>query len=364
MKLLLISDLHLGIKQNSEFFLNVSKDFFDNMVSPAIKEHNIEQLWFLGDYYDNRFNTGVLVENFGIDIITNLLHNHENLKVKMLLGNHDIFYKNTLSVNSMKGFEQMKNPRLEIIKDVKIYKVGSKSILAVPWLIHGSQNWTKYRKVITKHEETGKKICDYCFGHFEINGFEVVKGVVHESGLSQSDFKAFGETYSGHFHIRNRIGNIQYLGCPFELTWNDFGNPKGITIINTESGEVEFIENTKSPKHKHIKLSSVKEDESILDDVNNNLIKFHIDETIDESELTNIITKMNSKKPFNSQIIDERYEQEIENEDIEIDDLLESDALKYALEYTEQVDLPDELNLEDLKNRIIKLFNTAATEIE
>lgn len=361
MKILMISDIHLGVKKNSDFFLNVIKDFFAEQVHKAIVDNDVEQVWILGDFYDDRYNTNVLVDNVAIDIVKNLLQSFKKLEIKLLTGNHDIYYKNSLKVSSLKKFEKL-NPRVEVVKDVTEYDLDGCKALAVPWLVHGSDNWSKFKAVTNEYEETGKSKFDLCMGHFEINGFEVVKNVFHEDGLKQSEFEAFGNVFSGHFHIRNKIKNIQYLGSPYEITWNDYGNVKGIHIFDTDTQKTTFIENTSSPKHKHIKLSSLIEEPDMIDEFDSSLVKFHIDQTIDEADLSDLMVKIDTKKPFNMKTIDERYDQEIENDDVEVDEDMDSDALQYALDYIEQLEHPEEIDVAALKNRIIALYQRTAID--
>ncbi len=362
MNILMISDIHLGVKNNSDFFVNVTRDFFNNQVIPTIDQHDIDELWILGDLFDDKFITGVLVYNVAIGIIRKLLWKYKKLKIKILIGNHDIYYKNSLKVTSLKMLDKI-SKRVEIINEITEYNIDGCSCVAIPWLINGSDNWNKFKQITSEYEESGLIQYDLCVGHFEINGFEKIKGVVEKDGLTQSMFKAFGDVFSGHFHIRNKLGNIQYLGCPYELTWNDYGTEKGMTIYNTDTRKSTFIKNNKSPQHKHIKLSSVVQDETLLDHANNNMVRFHLDESIDESDLNIILDKLEKKKSFNLQFIDERYDLEIDNDDIELDDV-STDDLKYCTEYAKQLEHPDEIEELQLEKRLIALYQRAIKEID
>ena len=279
MKLVLISDIHLGVKNNSETFLNNTKDFFINQVCDVIEKTNAEYLFILGDLFDNRILVNVLVKNTAIDIFNHILKKFPNIHINILAGNHDLYYKNTTEVTSLAIFKKF-DPRLEVITNIKKIQLGSSKILIVPWLVEESRNYKIFNSIVKKYEETNVKEYDACFGHFHINGFEIVRGVVEQKGISQSDFEAFGSVFSGHFHIRNKIKNIQYLGCPYEITWNDYGDKKGITVFDTETKKADFFENTVSPKHMHVKLSSLQKDPTLIDNVKGNIIKFHIDENV------------------------------------------------------------------------------------
>jgi len=80
-------------------------------------------------------------------------------------------------------------------------------------------------------------------GHLELAGFVMHKGQTSEGGMDPKIFDKFDLVGSGHFHHRSRSKNIQYFGNPYEMTWNDFEDPRGFHILDTETLEVEFIEN-------------------------------------------------------------------------------------------------------------------------
>jgi DNA repair exonuclease SbcCD nuclease subunit len=80
-------------------------------------------------------------------------------------------------------------------------------------------------------------------GHFEIAGFEMYRGHPCEGGLQSDTFTRFDTVFSGHYHHRSTKGNISYLGTPYELTWQDYGDTKGFHIFDTVTRELAFIMN-------------------------------------------------------------------------------------------------------------------------
>jgi hypothetical protein len=89
-------------------------------------------------------------------------------------------------------------------------------------------------------EETS---ADICMGHLEIAGFAMNRGIPNFEGLDRDIFKRFDMVFSGHFHHRSNSDNISYLGNPYELTWQDYNDPRGFHLFDLCTRNLEFIEN-------------------------------------------------------------------------------------------------------------------------
>jgi hypothetical protein len=82
-----------------------------------------------------------------------------------------------------------------------------------------------------------------CMGHLEISGFAMNRGIPNYEGLDRGIFKKFDIVFSGHFHHRSNQDNIRYLGNPYELTWQDYNDPRGFHLFDLDTLNLEFIEN-------------------------------------------------------------------------------------------------------------------------
>jgi hypothetical protein len=82
-----------------------------------------------------------------------------------------------------------------------------------------------------------------CFGHFEIAGFEMDKGIICDVGLDKSILNKYDIVLSGHFHHKSTKDNITYVGTPYEMTWADYKDNKGFHIFDTTNRELEFVPN-------------------------------------------------------------------------------------------------------------------------
>jgi hypothetical protein len=88
------------------------------------------------------------------------------------------------------------------------------------------------------------------FAHLELSGFEASKGQVLKHGMDRDLFKRFKMVMSGHYHHRSTDGHIHYLGNPYEITWADYDDPRGFHVFDTNTHELEFIQNPFKMHHK------------------------------------------------------------------------------------------------------------------
>jgi len=80
-------------------------------------------------------------------------------------------------------------------------------------------------------------------GHLEVAGFAMYRGVESHDGLSKELFSKFDMVFSGHYHHKSDDGHIFYLGNPYELTWQDYNDPRGFHIFDLSTRQLEFIQN-------------------------------------------------------------------------------------------------------------------------
>jgi DNA repair exonuclease SbcCD nuclease subunit len=154
----------------------------------------------------------------------------------MLVGNHDIFFKNTNDVNSLQELVDGRFKKIHLYAEAQEVNFDGLPILFMPWI--NSQNYIYAMGMI---DETKAQIC---MGHLDINGFAMNKGqILAEHGMNKSEFQKFDTVMSGHFHHKNDDGQIYYLGTPYEIYWNDYDDPKGFHIFDTETRELERIVN-------------------------------------------------------------------------------------------------------------------------
>ena len=209
MKIALITDQHLDGRKGSLAFWNYFQKFYDEIFFPTLEKEGISTIIDLGDTFDNRksmdYNTFNRVD-------TNYFQRLKDYKVHMILGNHCTYYKDTNKINSPELLLE-KYHNINIYSEPKEILLGKKLFLMMPWINSGNKEEC-LQKISTSE-------ADIMCGHLECDGFEVTPGMKFEGGFKVSDFKNFKRVWSGHFHHKSKHGNVQYLGNPYQMFWND-----------------------------------------------------------------------------------------------------------------------------------------------
>lgn len=233
MRIGVVTDVHIGAKNDSVQFANYQLKFFEDEFFVKLKTNKIDTVICCGDLFDRRKFTNHVVLDMWIKRFFDYMQAND-ITFHLVLGNHDLALRNSLSINAPKLF-------LSHYKNVIIYDVPTDvcfdgtDIALLPWIC--SENYDTAMSFI---QQTKSQIL---FGHLELANFQMHKGQVHNEGMDAKLFSQFETVYSGHYHHRNTVGNITYLGCPMEFTWIDYGDSKGYHIFDTKKREVEFFKN-------------------------------------------------------------------------------------------------------------------------
>jgi DNA repair exonuclease SbcCD nuclease subunit len=233
-KIAIITDQHFGARNDSTSFLDFYQKFYDNIFFPALESNGITNVLVLGDTFDRRKYVNFYSFKRAREMFFDKLQN-ASISVYMLAGNHDTYYKNTNEVNSPDLLlHEYKN--IQIIDNPIDIEIDGTKICMMPWICPDN-----YVDSIQHMKSTP---ADLCMGHFEIAGFAMYRGMESHEGLSKETFQKFDMVFSGHYHHRSNDNHIYYLGNPYELTWQDYNDPRGFHLFDLTTRQLEFFENT------------------------------------------------------------------------------------------------------------------------
>jgi DNA repair exonuclease SbcCD nuclease subunit len=342
----IIGDIHFGIKSFDKKIFEFQMEFFKKQFFPFLKEKKIKTVIHLGDFFNDREILDIYILN---KIYTEFISFFEKNGITFysILGNHDIYYKNTLEIHSLKLFENLKY--FKVIDKPQIIQLGKYKCYFVPWL--------------TNLKEFEFKKSDILFGHFEFKDFYIIKNYKSSFGFNLEDFKQYKLIFSGHFHIASKKDNLIYTGTPYQLSWNDFGENKGFCILK-DNFEYIFIPNFISPTYRKIiytekdnkpilfedtgkELKQIKNKEQLKEVINHNFVKIFVENIKNETKFDNFYNKIMNLEPIEIKVkfLDDKNEDEEKKQKIEkisdTDEMIEEYIKEF---YKEHLELIDEVN--------------------
>ena len=199
MKRAILNDTHCGIRNSSEIFLNNAEEFYNNVFFPECEKHGIKQIVHLGDYYDHRKFVNFKALNHNRRVFLDQLRKR-GMSMDIILGNHDVYYKNTNELNSLKECLGHYMNEVHIITEPTVMQYDSLKMGLVPWICQDN-----YDVCINFIKECK---ADWIGAHLELSGFELMRGVKRTHGMSADLFKRFEMVLTGHYHCSSRQDNI------------------------------------------------------------------------------------------------------------------------------------------------------------
>lgn len=339
----IFTDTHWCARKSSKLFQDYFELFYKNIFFPTLKKYGVETVIHMGDAFDNRKS----IDFSGLDWTRRVvLEPLSDFDVHMVTGNHDVYFRNTNSINS---------PEL-LLKDfsnIKVYskpteiKLDNLGILLLPWICADSE------------EESFKLIknsnCQVAMGHLELQGFRVNHNMMMEHGLDYSIFKNFKKVFSGHFHTRSDNGLVYYIGNPYEIYWNDFSDTRGFVIFDTETLEHFYVDNPYKMFH-IIHYEDTPHQMLDVRDFKNKIVKLIVKKKSNTKNFDKFIDKL-----YSSDIADLKV---IENFDInfseEVGDFESENTLSILQKYASECE--SDLN-KDVVNKLLEDIYKEALEI-
>lgn len=300
MKIAILGDTHFGCRNDLMLFHDSFRKFYTDVFFPKLQEQGITTVFQLGDLFDRRkyinFQSLAECKDYFFDELEK-----RNIQLTTLIGNHDIYWRESLSVNSTSlVLGEYKNINV-VDKPITIrYTEDDTTYDVIPWIC--PENESEVISFINQSKS------DICMGHFEITGFSMYRGMDALEGLNRDMFAKYEQVWSGHYHTRSKQGNITYVGTPAEMTWQDFNDPKGFHIFNTATRELTFIKNPYT-SYARLDYDDTKEVPSLDDlDLANKYVKVVVVDKSDLYKFDLFMNKLYSKGCYEIKIIEDMKE--------------------------------------------------------
>ncbi len=249
MKIAIITDSHWGARNDSQVFTEYFTKFYNDIFFPELLERGITTVIHMGDIVDRR-------KFINYKTLYQMRHNffdqcwERYINLHMVIGNHDTFLRNTNLINSMDCLRMMRSGGegdgggfIKVYDTPEEIELDGLKCFMQPWIC--PENEQESLDALAKTE------AQVLFGHLQVAGFEMHAGQKSFEGLPSSVFDKFDMAFSGHFHHKSDNGTIYYLGTPYQITWSDYKDPRGFHIFDTDTRELEFIQNPYEIFHKY-----------------------------------------------------------------------------------------------------------------
>lgn len=273
-KIFLVGDLHLGIKNNSIEWLQIQKDFLLDFLFNKVDEDFDEDrdvLFLEGDIFHSRESINVRIHDEALTIFTELSKKFKR-GIYIIIGNHDVYYKDRNAVHSLKAISHIAD-NIKVFENPEILTInGSFNFLMLPWV----EDTNRINQIIDDHRD----LCNYIVCHADIKGLRFNKWTKVEHGIEVDALSSYRRVYAGHIHHRQEFKNVLYTGTPYQMDRGDRDNVKGFYELSLTGDTIseKFIENTKSPVYKKFDIYELLEmpTAKVISELNNAFVDIMI----------------------------------------------------------------------------------------
>jgi DNA repair exonuclease SbcCD nuclease subunit len=244
-KVACFTDIHFGLKSNSQHHNQDCEEFVDWFIEEAKKE-GCETCIFLGDWHHNRNSINLVTLDTSLRCLEKLGAAFEQFF--WFPGNHDLFYKDKRDVHSSAFGRHI--PGVTVVE--KVSTIGD--VTLVPWLV--GDEWKTISQVKSK----------YMFGHFELPLFymNAMVQMPDHGELKAEHFKHQDYVFSGHFHKRQQRDKIVYIGNAFPHNFSDtWDDDRGMMFMEW-GGTPQYKKWEDAPKYRTLKLSKLLDEKDTI----------------------------------------------------------------------------------------------------
>jgi Calcineurin-like phosphoesterase len=232
------TDIHFGLKSNSLTHNQDCESFIDWFIATA-KEQGCETGMFLGDWHHHRAAINLQTLHFSLRSLQKLSAAFEQFY--FIPGNHDLYYRDKRDIHGAEWAQHL--PNITVVNDW----FKQDDVIIAPWLVGDD------------HKKLSKMSAKYMFGHFELPHFKMnaMVEMPDHGEIKVENFTGVESVYSGHFHLRQKKKNINYIGNCFPHNFADAGDDQRGMMVLEWGKEEQYFAWPGQPLYKVMKLSQV-----------------------------------------------------------------------------------------------------------
>ena len=184
---------------------------------------------FLGDWSHHRSSINMQTLQFSLRALEKLSAAFD--RFYFIPGNHDLYYRDRRDIYSIEWARHI--PNIHIVNDW--FQDGD--VIIAPWLVGDD------------HKKISGMSARYMFGHFELPHFKMnaMVEMPDHGEVKAEHFGHYDQVFSGHFHLRQRQRNINYIGNAFPHNFADAGDADRGCMILAWGQDPNFIHGPINP---------------------------------------------------------------------------------------------------------------------
>ncbi|MNN18039.1 hypothetical protein D3C81_1312420 [compost metagenome] len=199
----------------------------------------------------------------------------------ILVGNHDMHLKESIFPNScnelLSGYDN-----ITIHNEPGVVEVDGIKIDMIPWICRDNR-----KQVLDFIANSSNNIA---VGHFELAGFQYYRGMASQ-GEDAHFLANYSQVWSGHFHTISKANHILYVGTPYQLTFGDADDDRGVWVYDTDDGTFEF-HNNNMPRFSRIYFDHSTFDEKNLERYKDMYLNIQVKSRGDTKKFDKLIDKL------------------------------------------------------------------------
>lgn len=218
-------------------------------VYQVAESEGVSSVVSLGDLFHDRQKIHTAAYQRAYEIL--LGAKEKGVQTYLLLGNHDMYLREAHSIHSIKPLEGV----ARIITEPETLEIDGIRMDFLPYT-------ETPREALEREFRRGSRSRILC-GHFAVSG-----GIMNQtwgtkyreegsdpSTETEVDPALFGDyelVLLGHFHSRQCLQKderVHYVGSPLQVHYGDAHDSRGVTLLDHDTFELRFVENTFSPRY-------------------------------------------------------------------------------------------------------------------
>jgi DNA repair exonuclease SbcCD nuclease subunit len=263
-------------------------------------DNNVSSIVFAGDLFQDRQKIDVMTYHLTFNIFEKYLTG--NLRLWLLLGNHDLWYYDRWDINSVRPFSAL--PGVTIVEKPSTLYIEGHAIDFLPYTHTPIEHLDELRA--TAASRKGNKIL---VAHLAVHGAQLntlhhtySDAIVEHDGemvkVDATVFRGWDQVFLGHYHGQQKIGdNTEYIGSTLQLSFGEAFQHKHVIIHDPKTGEKEYIRNTTSPQHFILKEGDVPKFE-----IENNFIQLAVND-LSSTGVIDLRRELEKQSPGSLEII-------------------------------------------------------------